>query len=132
MQIPWLTAHSIYFLILGELGFPGIATLILIIVMNFAANRRLYKELTERGSPEALRYGQLLAALSASLLAYAVAGTFLSAAYYPHMFILGGLLVSGRRVARAALQDVEAKSEIVAVQTYHPVAKRLMPVPRRA
>ena len=132
MQIPWLTAHSIYFLILGELGFPGITVLLLFFVVNFAANHQLHKELMQRGSPAAMRYAQLLAALSASLLAYGVAGTFLSAAYYPHMFIVGGLLVSGRRAARAALHDTEVKQATVSAPVYHPAMKRLMPVPRRA
>jgi O-antigen ligase len=132
MQIPWLTAHSIYFLILGELGLPGITVLILFFVVNFAANRQLHKELMQRGSPAAARHAQLLAALSASLLAYGVAGAFLSAAYYPHMFIVGGLLVSGRRAARAALHDTEVTQATVSAPVYHPAMKRLMPVPRRA
>ena len=133
MQMPWITAHSIYFLILGELGFPGIGALLFFFVSNFIANRRLHAELAKRASPEATRYAQLLASLSASLLAYAVAGAFLSAAYYPHMFIVGGLLVSGRRAARAALQDREQARPAAALEpTYHWAMKGIVPVPRRA
>ena len=44
LDIPWQTAHSIYFLILGELGFPGLAVLLLFIVSNLVANRRLLVE----------------------------------------------------------------------------------------
>jgi probable O-glycosylation ligase (exosortase A-associated) len=132
MQMPWLTAHSIYFLVLGELGLPGIAVLILFFSMNFAANRRLHRDLLKRGSSTAVRHAHLLASLSASLLAYAVAGAFLSAAYYPHMFILGGLLVSGRRAARLALQDTSAGPAMAPVPTYHPAMKGIIPVPRRA
>src|SRR5690606_17687916 len=35
---PWLTAHSIYFLIIGELGIPGIVALLVIIIGNVVAN----------------------------------------------------------------------------------------------
>jgi hypothetical protein len=92
----------------------------------------LYRQLRERGTPASLRHAQLIASLSASLLGYAVAGAFLSAAYYPHMYILGGLLVSGRRVARAALQDAQPGLAAVPAPTYHPAMKGIVPVPRRA
>ncbi len=95
----WTTAHSIYFLILGELGLPGLGLLIGFIVSNIAANRRALKELRARGV-NPVTEGRLLACLSVSVLAYAVAGAFLSATYYPHMFVIAGLSVAGRRLAR--------------------------------
>ena len=91
-------AHSIYFQILGELGFPGAAALITLIIWNLAANRRLVKEV--RPGPEGESARQLLACLSASMIAFAVAGAFLSAVYYPHAYILAGLLSAGRRIVR--------------------------------
>jgi probable O-glycosylation ligase (exosortase A-associated) len=91
-------AHSVYFQILGELGFPGATALIAIIIWNIVANRRLLKEV--RPGPEGEGQRQLLTSLSASLIAFAVAGAFLSAAYYPHAYILAGLLSAGRRIVR--------------------------------
>jgi putative inorganic carbon (HCO3(-)) transporter len=124
-HMPWLTAHSIYFLILGELGLPGIGALIFFFGSNFVANRRLIVRLTKQASPESRRHAQLLAALSASLLGYAIAGAFLSAAYYPHMFVVAGLLVSGRRLARAGLAEVLAKAPAAApALTCHPAMRR--------
>jgi putative inorganic carbon (HCO3(-)) transporter len=87
--------HSIYFMALGELGFPGFLTLIALIAWNLAANRRLLR--TCRG-PDQRAQRQLLAATSASMIAFATAGAFLSATYYPHAYLLAGLLTAARRV----------------------------------
>jgi probable O-glycosylation ligase (exosortase A-associated) len=94
----WKTAHSIYFLILGELGLPGLGLLLTFIFSNLVVNRRLLKELARRPGGTRSTEARLLACLSASVIAYAVAGAFLSAVYYPHMFVLAGLLVAARRI----------------------------------
>jgi len=94
------TAHSIYFLILGELGFPGLIALIAYIVWNIRANHRASVALAGHAADSPER--QLMAALSSSLIAFTIAGTFLSAIYYPHAYILAGLLTAGRRIALAA------------------------------
>jgi len=92
------TAHSIYFLALGELGFPGLILLLMIIFRNLTANRRLLKEIA--GDESAGRERRLLAALSASMIAYATGGAFLSALYYPHLYVLAGLHTAARRLVR--------------------------------
>ena len=121
----WKTAHSIYFLILGELGFLGLGTLLFFIGYNLFANGRLMKEIKARGpTPESATAIRLLASGSAALLAYAIAGAFLSATYYPHMWVLGGLLVSARRIAReggATAAGTPAPS--VPTITYHPAIR---------
>jgi probable O-glycosylation ligase (exosortase A-associated) len=115
----WMTAHSIYFLMLGELGIPGITVLLSIIIMNLVANgrvaRRARSALPDTGSLER----SLLASLSASLIGFAVAGAFLSVLYYPHIFYLCGLLTCARRIVgdRLAAHRTEAP----------PVAPRLRP-----
>jgi putative inorganic carbon (hco3(-)) transporter len=92
----WKTAHSIYFLQLGELGVPGLALLITFIVSNLMSNRRLSKRIPAT-LPDRATCVNLLVSMSAGMLAYAVAGAFLSAAYYPHIFVLFGLSVAARR-----------------------------------
>jgi O-antigen ligase len=104
-EVGWKTAHSIYFLILGELGFLGLGGLIFFIGSNLFANRRVLKELGTATTPAAATSRRMIAALSASVLAYAVAGAFLSATYYPHMFVLAGLLAAARRIARQGASD---------------------------
>lgn len=124
-EVRWKTAHSIYFLILGELGFPGLALITGFILSNLVTNRRHAREFRKRSPSERVE-GRLLACLSASLLAYAIAGAFLSATYYPHMFVLGGLLVAGRRIAREmhAPSSVPPALELTPQVTYHWALRR--------
>lgn len=117
------TAHSIYFLILGDLGLPGFALLISFFVLNFVENKRLAEECAK--APESLvarSNRQLLAAVSAALLAYATGGAFLSAVYYPHMAVLAGLQVAARRVVRSRLGVTETDDVSPTVLTPSPVA----------
>jgi putative inorganic carbon (HCO3(-)) transporter len=124
----WMTAHSMYFLLLGELGVPGLAVLLAVLIGNLVANRRVTKLIRSaipgRGSVEA----SLLASLSASLMAYAVAGAFLSVAYYPHMFILCGLLTCARRLVRERI-DQRQPGEAVAAPIV-PIRRGISPTIR--
>jgi O-antigen ligase len=107
-EIPWLTAHSIYFLVLGELGFPGLAVLLVLIGSNLVANRRVQLEIEEWEGSARITDVRLLVCLSASLIAFAVAGAFLTAIYYPHIYVLSGLLAAARRIVRDRLRTSES------------------------
>jgi probable O-glycosylation ligase (exosortase A-associated) len=103
-HMPWLTAHSMYFLVLGELGLPGIVVLLGLTLGNLLANRRVAnaQEAQVAGSRQRLfpiGSSRLLYLLSASMIGFAVCGAFLSVAYYPHLFVLSGLMISARCVA---------------------------------
>ena len=91
----WTTAHSIYFLVLGELGFPGIIFLISVIVSNLWSNQGKINELKKYRSDLAVSYQRLFISFNASLIGFAVGGAFLSALYYPHLYVIAGLFVSG-------------------------------------
>jgi len=99
LDVPGQTAHSIYFLILGELGFPGLFLLLAFIFWNLKANRRLAKDIRQRPG-ESRTEANLLTALSASVIAFATGGAFLSAVYYPHLYMVAGLAAAGRRLVR--------------------------------
>lgn len=96
-DVPWQTAHSIYFLVLGELGFPGITVLLMIIGRNLVANRRMLRQLKGE-DPASVTERRLLAALNASMVAFATGGAFLSGAYYPHLYVIVGLHTAARRI----------------------------------
>jgi putative inorganic carbon (HCO3(-)) transporter len=100
--IPWLTAHSSYFLVLGELGFPGIIVFLIMVIGNILLNGRMRRFLDSRGpgaEPAAFASDRRLLILSAgAALGFAVAGAFLSAAYYPHVYVLSGLLIAVRSI----------------------------------
>jgi len=106
-QGQWMTAHSIYFLLLGELGVPGLLVLLTFIFSNLAANRRLLGELERLPKDRASTARNILTCTSAALIAYAVGGAFLSAAYYPHMYVLSAMLGAGRYVIRQQLEGFE-------------------------
>lgn len=115
----WLTAHSSYFLVLGELGFPGIITFLILVIGNILRNLRVRKAvLAHTGSamtPEISDAVRMLYLTSAAMLGFAAAGTFLSAAYYPHVFVLTGLLIAVRSNALATagmrMEDVAASEK---------------------
>jgi probable O-glycosylation ligase (exosortase A-associated) len=99
-NMPWLTAHSSYMLVLGELGIPGIVCLLALIIGNVRMNLRLRRAVMVRAGPTpdeaAQKAATLLLMASAAAVGLGVAGAFLSAAYYPHFYVLTGLLVSVR------------------------------------
>jgi putative inorganic carbon (HCO3(-)) transporter len=107
----WTTAHSVYFLTLGELGFPGIAVLLTLMISQFFANRRMVKEVRRVNPPEITTYINALSCTSASLLGFAVGGAFLSATYYPHLYVLCGLLVATRGIVKQQLETAAVTAQ---------------------
>ena len=107
-NLPWLTAHSMYFLLIGELGIPGITFLLAILIGNYLRNRRLMREAREKHS----ELSKLFLMLNASLVAFAVGGAFLSVAYYPHLYVLAGLWTAAYFIhGRTLSQQQEAVEE---------------------
>jgi putative inorganic carbon (HCO3(-)) transporter len=109
-EIPWQTAHSSYFLLLGELGLPGLIFLLGIIGSNLAAGERLLRESKPRLANDDLGGQNLVVALNASLIAFMVGGAFLSGAYYPHIYVLAGLLECGRVICKKSYVEVAVAS----------------------
>jgi putative inorganic carbon (HCO3(-)) transporter len=125
------TAHSTYVLAFGELGLPGFICVLGIVIGNVRLTmslRRRIKSLPSTAPPEVsaqlpprpksafgLRKpsasprietpaGKLTEALllsAAAMVGFGVAGAFLSATYYPHLYVLTGLMVSARALASA-------------------------------
>jgi len=90
-DIPWSTAHSIYFLAFGEFGFPGLIFLVGLVTHNIMRCNKYIKILENIGSDSAVRYMMLAITVNSSMIAFAVGGLFLSALYYPHLFVLVGI-----------------------------------------
>lgn len=105
--VHWANAHSIYFLVIGELGVPGIVTLVAILFGNMISNMRLRQRFLEyhgeKITPEQQKTARLLLMGTTAVLGFAVAGAFLSAAYYPHLFVLTGTMVALRSMVSKTL-----------------------------
>jgi len=97
------TAHSTYFLALGELGIPGFVCVLILIFGNLRASLRVRKQvLAQLPTPppeDAQRSLGLLDMINGGLLFFAVAGGFLSATYYPHIYVMFGMLLAAREFA---------------------------------
>lgn len=83
---PW-AAHSIYFQVLGDHGFPGLTLFLLIIILAFLKLSSVEKYF--RGSWES----NLARMLKVSLVAYCVAGAAVSMAYFEMFYVIVGMVV---------------------------------------
>ncbi len=109
-NLPWLTAHSSYFLILGELGLPGIIFFLAILIGNYRRNSKYMKTMREYADSGGdfgveSEYRKLFLMLNASLVAFCVGGAFLSVTYYPHIFVLVGLFVAAEFMYKLDLEE---------------------------
>ncbi|HSN04215.1 MAG TPA: hypothetical protein VLS44_04485, partial [Nitrospira sp.] len=74
-----------------------------IIVTNFIAGERLLRRMNARRSENTAAFRRLVIILNASLVAFAIGGAFLSAVYYPHVYLLAALLECGRALGEKSL-----------------------------
>jgi probable O-glycosylation ligase (exosortase A-associated) len=89
-------SHSIWFTMLGEHGFVGLALFLLLWISSWRLANRIIREARDR---EDLRWaGDLAAMIQVSFIGYWVGGSFLSLAYWDYPYILVATLVVMRVV----------------------------------
>jgi probable O-glycosylation ligase (exosortase A-associated) len=100
-------AHSIYFQVMGEHGYIGLAIYLSLIAASWFTAFSIIKSV--RGVPELKWAGDLAAMCQASLIGYLVGGAFLSLAYYDYFYYVIAALVITRKVIapRLALHRAE-------------------------
>lgn len=119
----WISPHSIYFRVVGEYGFGGLALLLWLIATNITSNNRSRALL--KAAPEGAPYdNRFPAILNMSVIAFAVSGIFLGGFAYPHQFLLSGLIVGLKRAIDAKLIAVPVAAPARGVA---PVAPARMP-----
>ena len=91
------TAHSIWFLVLGENGFPGLLTFVCMIIACFNVNISSARRLATL--PASAEVRAFAAALIAALGGFCVGGSFLSFSYQWPLYVILGLTVSLARLA---------------------------------
>jgi probable O-glycosylation ligase (exosortase A-associated) len=107
-----LTAHSIYFQILGEHGFMGLALFLL--VFWFAWLNGGWVVRVTKAKPELLWAHDLAAMCQVSLVGYAVGGAFLSLAYFDLPYYIVVILIVLRRVVRKELESPALAPKVAA------------------
>jgi probable O-glycosylation ligase (exosortase A-associated) len=121
---PQLNAHSMYFQALGELGFPGAIALFALVLGGIArvlsTRRRLLRSSSDPPHESIQVLSQVLLLVAASGVGFGVAGTFLSALYYPHVFVLSGMFVSVCAMAQNAMSLHATAPATGAADRYRP------------
>jgi O-antigen ligase len=94
-QYSWLVAHSLYFQMIGELGFPGIIFLLCVLSFNYWDIVISY--LSSKFDYNYEPFQKFPIYLTALMIALMIGGTFLSCITYPHIYIYSALIVSFRK-----------------------------------
>lgn len=95
-------AHSIYFQVLGEHGFIGLALYLTLLGCAWMTGRSVIR--LARGRPE-LKWAEGLGAMGqVSLIGYAVGGAFLTMAYYDLIYYIIAILVVLERHLKTLVQ----------------------------
>lgn len=105
-----VAAHSIWFEVLGDQGFVGFFLFVALLVNGFVTRREVWK-LVRRNGPQEQWAGDLADMVGASLLAYVVSGSLLSAAYFELPYVclmLMETLKQHQLRLQAAASDVKA------------------------
>lgn len=119
------TAHSTYVLAFGELGLPGFICVLGIVIGNVRSTLRARKRILANNVPapplpevkekprgrkakeaepvrvetREERLARYLMLSATAMIGFGVAGAFLSATYYPHLYVLTGLMMAARALA---------------------------------
>ena len=88
-------AHSIYFSMLGEHGYPGLFLFVLLFVLSYLLAGRMRR--TAMRQPETAWVHLLAGMCQVSIIGYAVGGAFLSLAYYDFAYNIVVMLVVANR-----------------------------------
>jgi O-antigen ligase len=123
----WISAHSVYFKILGEYGYPGLILFLIVLFSCLRDNGRSARHLRAMGGTGPLQepWPHLL---NLGIVAYAVAATFLGGIAYPHIFILSGMTVATTRIVDEA-RRARLQSATASVGSSHPAPASAPPAP---
>lgn len=120
-------AHSIYFEVLGEHGFIGLALFLLLFIAAFRRAGAMVRLIDASGAQAAdLSWArELCAMLQVSLVGYAVGGAFLGLAYFDLPYhILGLILVTSAHVQRTLVSRPAGPNAAPAIALHPPMARK--------
>ena len=102
-------AHSIYFEVLGEHGFPGLALFLLLGIATWRGGSRVIRQTKE--IPELWWARDMASMLQVSLVGFAVSGAFLSLAYFDLYYHLIAIMVMCQIIVRQELPAHESATD---------------------
>ena len=97
-------AHSVWFSLIGETGYVGLALYVSMLVSVLLITRRIMKRATRRGSKRKKWAWNYAAGLQCALLTFAIGGTFLSQARFEFIFALCMVAVPLAHIAEGELK----------------------------
>ncbi len=107
-----LDPHSIWFQVLAEHGFVGLALFIVFWLVTWRTASRVIKTCRQRGD---LTWARDLAGMcQAALIAYWVGGSFLGLAYWDYPYILAAILVLTKVVVDSRINQAVSDKALVA------------------
>lgn len=101
-----VAAHSIWFEVLGDQGFPGLLLFLLLIVNSFLTRREI-NLLVKSQNTSQIWAADLANVISASLVVYCVSGSLLSAAYFELPYICFMLLEVIKLQQKSAIKNMD-------------------------
>jgi probable O-glycosylation ligase (exosortase A-associated) len=110
--------HSIYFEVLGEHGFVGLALFLSLGLATLTSGGWIRRK--ARGDPDLAWARELAAMLQVSIIGYAASGTFLTLASFDFYYLLIAMMVALRAIVVAALKKPRAVDQHLALD--HPGA----------
>jgi probable O-glycosylation ligase (exosortase A-associated) len=93
-------AHSIYFEVLGEHGYIGLALFLLLLALTWLKSAAIIR--MAKRQPETLWARDLAAMIQVSLVAYMSAGAFLGLAYFDYLYHLVAVVVIVHHMLKSA------------------------------
>lgn len=117
-------AHSIYFEILGEQGFIGLAIFLFLGILMWKNAKEILK-LTQSSEQQRWAY-DLAAMIQVSLIGYATGGAFLGLSYFDLPYHLLAILILVRRIVQNEFAGLESRShhKIVASNAVRTTTKK--------
>ena len=122
-------AHSIYFQVLGEMGFVGLAIFLMLGASTLLTARWTIKH--ARGDPELEWARNLSAMIQVSLVGYAVAGAFQNLGFFDLYYSLIAIVVVTAHVVQQAVgSEVSSGKQAPRSPGFAPAPKLAQPPPR--
>lgn len=109
------SSHSIYFQVLGEHGFIGLAIFLLIAVTTFFTGNWVMRHARDR--PDLKWAADLTAMVQVSMVSFAVGGLFLNKAYFDLYYHLIAIMVLAKLIVAAELKKASASEKPMPVQS---------------